>query len=129
MKKISIRIFSAAICAVILVTSLALCASCNKTADANDKNYKIVLTDGESEYVIIRPEKIPTDLLDNILELRRQIIDKCDYEMKMTTDLVRSQDDIDLNAKEILVGVWLLGQPRYRLIIMTYIFVKNVLTI
>ena len=103
MKNIFIKICTAVICAVILVTSLALITSCKKEEVTNENN-TIVVADGASDYVIIRPEKATKEELDIILEIRRHIQDTCEFEMKVSTDFVGRQDDVDPDAKEILVG-------------------------
>jgi len=104
MKKICIKICSAVVCAAIIVTSLALFASCRKSEDANNENNKILVANGESEYVIIRPDKVSKELLDIIVYLHQSVKDKIGYDFNIGTDWVKSRDEIDPNAKEILIG-------------------------
>ena len=103
MKKICVKICSVLVCAAMIVTSLALFASCRKTEAANKDN-KILVANGESEYVIIRPEKVSKELLDIMLDLHRFVQEKTGYDFDVESDWVRNKDEIDPNAKEILVG-------------------------
>ena len=103
MKKISLKVMSLVLCLATLLSVVSLLSACNDNSSKN-KEFTVIAENGVSQYVIIRSEKISSELLDTILDLRRQIVDNCGLEMKITTDWVKNQDEIDPNAKEILVG-------------------------
>lgn len=86
----------------LLISFVLVFSSCNKKE--TEEKMTVIVEGGTASYVIIRPEKIDKQHLDTILRLHTAIMDSTGCNIKMSTDWVRSADDIDPNAKEILVG-------------------------
>lgn len=101
MKKISVKILALVLCLATLVSVGLAFSSCQKQ---EPEIKKMLIENGMSEYVMIRPEKPSDDILKNILDFHKIITSKTGYTIDINTDWVKKPEDIDPNAKEILVG-------------------------
>jgi len=102
MKIFSRKALAILLCIATLVSFTAVFTSCKKeTAEAAKK---IIVENGASEYVVIRAEKADEATMDLVVSLRVAIEENCGCNIKIASDWVRSESDIDPSAKEILVG-------------------------
>jgi len=105
MKRYCIKGLSLILCAAMLLSFAVIFTSCNKQKVENDaKKMTVIAKDGESSYTIIREEKIGKVVLASVQKLYKAFVDDCGCNIRMTTDFVRTEDDIDPDAYEILVG-------------------------
>ena len=90
------------LCLATLFSFAAVLSSCNNKKA--EEKMTVIVEGAESSYVIIRQDKIEKSHLDTILQLREAIMESTGCNIDMGTDWVKSPDDIDPSAKEILVG-------------------------
>lgn len=104
MKNTLLKLISLLLCLGTLLSAASILSACKDKSEKGNVEFTVIAENGKSQYTIIRPEKATKDELDIILEIRRHIIDACGIEMKVSNDWTNKKDDIDPDAKEILVG-------------------------
>ena len=104
MKNTLLKLLSLLLCLGTLLSAASILSACKDKSEKNNVEFTVIAENGESQYTIIRPEKAKADELNVILDIRRHIIDACGIEMKVSNDWTNKKDDIDPDAKEILVG-------------------------
>lgn len=87
-----------------IVSLTAILASCGKKDAKQDENMLVIVEDGVSSFVIIRPDRASQDVVNEFIRFRSAIVDICGCEMDIATDWVKKEEDIDPDAKEILLG-------------------------
>ena len=92
------------LCLATLVSFAAILSSCTGKKDKEDEKKTVIVDGGASSYTIIRAENASKEFVNMAVELRLAIIEKTGCEIDMGTDWVKHEEDIDPNAKEILVG-------------------------
>jgi len=89
----------------ILITSVVSLSSCKKENPTDtDKNMTVMVEGGVAHYKLIRSEHAGESEKKIAIDLRATIVEKCGCEIEIGTDWVKKAEDIDPNAKEILVG-------------------------
>lgn len=87
-----------------IVSLTAILASCGKKDEKQDENMLVIVDGGVSSFVIIRPDSASQDVVSEFIRFRSAIVDICGCEMDIATDWVKKEEDIDPDAKEILLG-------------------------
>jgi len=96
------KVLALILCGAMLLSLAVAFSSCKK--EAADEKMTVIAENGETPYKIIRPDKLDQAALEIVIGLRMSFEDKCGCKIDIASDWVRSEDDIDPNAYEILVG-------------------------
>ena len=105
MKRYFTKGLSLILCVATLLSFAVIFISCNSPKDENDtKEMTVIVEDGQSSYAIIRQDKIGKVILNSVQKLYKTVYEDCGCNIRLTTDWVKSEEDIDPDAKELLIG-------------------------
>lgn len=102
--KIFTKVLSLLLVAATLLGTLGVLSSCKKNENKTQEKMTVIVENGATQYTIIRADKADKATLDLIIKLYDSIYTACGCNIKYASDWVRNENEIDPNAKEILVG-------------------------
>jgi len=92
-------------CLTLAILMSILLVSCGKSVTTSKSNdFMKVITDGKTEYEIVRGDSDSENETQAAIALRKGIKEKTKIDIKLSTDWVKKGEKIPVSKKEILIG-------------------------